>query len=150
MVRGEKKKIRVWLLNNSKVIQDTSARLQNHVAYLTQVINHAWQRKQSKQKRKKGKKYKAHTLMHCFESILHPLVFYFYSSSLLYPENLNGCCFCPGIYCQKVKRKHELSYKSHKIAFAQVAAKASAVRHEQGKKQQIEESKDHYLHRWVK
>lgn len=99
---------------------------------------------------KKGKKYKAHTLMHCFESILHPLVFYFYSSSLLYPENLNGCCFCPGIYCQKVKRKHELSYKSHKIAFAQVAAKASAVRHEQGKKQQIEEIKDHYLHRWVK
>lgn len=88
--------------------------------------------------------------MHCSESILHHLVFYFYSSSLLYPENLNGCCFCPGIYCQKVKRKHELSYKSHKIAFAQVAAKASAVRHEQGKKQQIEESKDHYLHRWVK
>ena len=51
---------------------------------------------------KKVKKYKAHTLMRCFESILHPPVFCFYSSSSYYPKNLLMMIFCPGIYCQKV------------------------------------------------
>lgn len=68
---------------------------------------------------KREKEYKDHTLMHCSESILHPLVFYFYSSSSYYPESLlmGDLFLSPGIYGQKVEGKHELSYKSHKTAF---------------------------------
>lgn len=42
-------------------------------------------------------------------------------------KSFDRIVFCPGIYCQKVRGSMN---KSHKIAFAQVAVKTQAVRHE--------------------
>ena len=83
-------KIRVWLLNNSKVIHESGALSTKPRCKCT----HRWPTMFDRVNNDrfgrmwKKKKFKDHTLMHCFVSILHPLAFYFYSSSSYNPENL--------------------------------------------------------------
>lgn len=66
--------------------------------------------------------------MHCFESMLHPPAFYFYSSSSLLPQNPDtGVVFCVQVFTVK-KLRGSFNYKSHWIALARVADKKRRLR----------------------